>query len=257
MKNIAVLKVIALTILTLGIYPIYWLARNRNYIEKDGEYAETKLPKWQWLIAMIVIVGAGFITALIFLLVAALNGSLAETGIIGANVTIIGVLLIAYGIWGWWIWRFAKVFETIVQGRLGKGWSSLLAIVAGPFVIAFFQFYINRLDQDEAKQTYLTSPGVIVLAALFTLMSIISVFSSVTNFETTNAELRADILKSQEQSSKILELNDKYSQCTEQLSNDYTPTGSSENEATFDAKSAECDEALKQYEKALDEYLKS
>lgn len=254
MKKISVWLVILLTLVTFGIYAIFWAGRNRDYIVKNDNKAGY-IPKWLWLIAIPLGVGVVLITSIMLIVLATIGIMDADVAMISIYVAMVGSLVIPLAIGLWWLWYFGAAIQKITQGRIGRIWTLFLYVLAGPFVVAFHQYYINRLDQNEKGVVYATGPGVIVITAVLALISIPSYALSFTSFYVSMDQTRTLIQTSQMNAREANRLSEIYTACVTQLEIDFPGDLTAENEQQYNAAYETCNEIYKRYEAAFDRYV--
>lgn len=111
-------KVIALSIITLGIYQIVWFARRRNEIVKQYKVS---IPHWLWLVAPSIIMCLLAIPLVFIFADTNLNQALLL--LIFSALVIIAIA--AYGISIWWMCVFGQITEKLTQGKVTFIWTIL------------------------------------------------------------------------------------------------------------------------------------
>jgi len=250
MKNIAVWKVVLLTFVTLSIYAIYWAAVRRNYLAKHNKTAG-KLPHWVWLILIPILSALIVISWLVIFILIVVNAL--PIDVYDGSVYILTALLYAIPlvIGLWWLWYFGKAIETVTQGKMPRIWTLFLYIFVGPFVIAFHQYYLNRLGALQKNEAYDVSPGLVVLAAVFGILSIAGLISSTASLPSEVAEVRVEVVKAQDSFKESSRLLEEYTTCMNEL-NEKFPEGSltEENQVEYDAAYGACEEKYDAYVKS-------
>lgn len=257
MKKIAVWKVIVLSLITCWIYAIFWTARNRDYLEKY-EKSVGKIPRWLWLVSIVAFSGIAFGVAVVVLMLGYSGVMTAETTLLVFGLACVSVGVYALGVGLWWLWYFAKAMEIVTQGRIRRPASLVLYIFVGPFVIAFYQYYINRLADNKKGATYKESGGLWTLIAVCICLSIGSLALSVVDTTNTLQEMRTSIERGQVNYREMTRLNAEYNTCIDALNEKY-PNEQIEpaDEEVYNAAYDRCEEKYAQYEAAYDRYMNS
>lgn len=255
MKQVAVWKVALLTLITGGLYAIFWAGRNRDYLAKDTQPSQ-KLPRWIWLLFIPILFGLGFV-AMFFIFFAGYSGALSAgtTSVWVMSVaTITTVLVVALGLW--WLWYFGKAFEIATQGRMGRAASLLLYVFVGPFVIAFQQYYINRLSLNKKGETYKTGSGLWLLVCIAGVLSVLSLILSMYSGIDELNKIEVEVLQTQTQQQEVDRLERKYMACIENLNTTYPDEYvEPEEEAAYTEAYDECDAIYKEYESAYSAFM--
>lgn len=126
--------VFGLSVITLGIYPIYWLYSRSNIA---NEVSPTKIEKF-WLVALLVSTALSFVA-----------GLFSETGVaLFANVAIQIAYIVAYVV-------VAFKLKSILSGIMSQGSSEiyqLSGLLTFFFSAIYFQYKINEyLDNSQTK----------------------------------------------------------------------------------------------------------
>lgn len=252
MKKIPVWAVVLLVIVTIGIYAIFWAARNRDYLQEHNKKVG-KLPKWGWLIAIpsaLVL----FVGAVIVLMILAIFGALAvDTAVNLINVLTIAYIAFAIILGAWWVWHFGKAMEIATHGRITRNWSVFLYIFIGPMLIAFYQFFINTASTERAKIQREPSSVFMFIAMGVVAISIIStVISLPGNIESTQT-LRSELERARQSMISVDEAFKAYTLCTNGLQAKLPGNGTGvEVSADYQREQDKCNALYAEYEKALD-----
>jgi hypothetical protein len=255
MKKIAVWKVVLLTLITGGIYAIFWCARIRDYLEKNEKHTE-KVPRWLWLVSIPVFSGVALSVAVVALILG-YSGTLsvdASLTTFGVACVLIGVYALALGLW--WLWYFAKVMATITQGRMRRPAALILYVFIGAFVVAFYQYYINRLDSNKKGHVYSESAGLWVLIAVCACLGMVSITTSVISTVAMLGETRTTIEHAQVNYNEMTRLDKDYSACIDALNQKYPdeyidPT----DERAYDEAFTHCETIYSEYEAVYNKYI--
>lgn len=252
MPKIRLQKLILLTIFTVGIYSLVWLARRRDEIVKQYK---AKIPHWTWLIVpSIAILALTFPVALI-----AYGGTMSAEG---TAAIIIGFYLLAclaaYGISIWWMWGFGKYAANLTEGRVSRTWIMLLWIFTGVGVIFALQYYFNRtkkVKDIETEPKFKPSKKFIVLSSIAIAISLgLSVASFMLipgeDLSTLTSEGR-EIDKKFEESERLFK---SYNECLAQLEADYPGELTLENEDAYRADYDACERIRVKQNAAADAY---
>lgn len=266
MKKIAVWKVVLLTTITGWLYAIFWAGRNRDYINKHTSVAQ-KVPHWAWLIIMPVAMSLGFGLMITFIILGNIGVISPDTTVLWMAISLLATSLIMIAIGFWWLWYFGKAFETITQGRINRLVSLLLYIFIGPYVIAFQQYYINRLDQNQKGEIYKVSRRLTIWVVILGVLSVVSLIFSIPDTMASLNDIKVDMTQGQpvqpvqevqevqEEQEAVQRLEAEYNSCTEKLDADYPDEYiAPEQEATYQADYDHCDALYAEYEKAYNAY---
>lgn len=257
MKKIALWKVILLSIVTLGIYSIVWLARRRN--ELVDNYQQ-KVPSWLWLVIPSAICLAIAVPAVFLTFAFASSGELMP---ILVMLGVLGILLLASAaICIWWMWHFSSAMARVIENRVPTVWALLIYLFLGTAITYVHQFYINRYSTDKVSEKNVgPSTKFIVLTVLAIVASVVlSSVSSATmpnDFENLQegSTVQQTTADDEELRQKAENLLVEYNTCVDSLETNY-PEVTVDNEAAYteayntcDAIRAEQNEAAKQYNK--------
>lgn len=148
MKKIPLWQVIVLSIITLGIYQLYWLAVQKKYVEKS---TSTKLPSTGWLVS----VGIGYIPLFIAAVVLGLLPTSNDLS------TLLAILLLACFVMAvssyttvvyiWWSIMFMRGAEKVLAPRFTLVWMIIHLFTTGLGVI-IMQYYANRKPRKSQTQ---------------------------------------------------------------------------------------------------------
>lgn len=217
MKKISVSAVVALSIVTLGVYNIVWLALRRNEIVQKHKI---NLPHIAWMIVAAVLLCFSIIAAIVV-------GILVSLEIIDFSVL---AFAIPFGLMGaaflvglWWMIAFGAAFSKIVGGRVPLWWTIVFYVFLGIFIIPVYQFYINQRVNETSPSKHVgpTRRFVaisIVLLIPFTAIEVWSFASLPGEFEA----MKHEITQTQELIKKAEQLSTEYDTCVATLENNYT-----------------------------------
>lgn len=253
MKKIAVWKVVLLTIVTLGIYAIYWAARNRDYI-KQNDKKVGYLPAWGWLV---VIPAAGFAlvgASIVLMIVATFSGLSADTTIMTLNILFATytVLVMALGIW--WVWFFGKAMEKVTHGAITRAWALALFIFTGPLLAAFYQFYINSYAEEKASVKHEPSSVFAFLAIGAMALSLIGTVINTADYVRSLPTMKADLIEAQGITKEFTNAYEAYAACDAEFLKNY-PNGKPaevEQQAAYTTDLERCEALNRDYQKSLD-----
>lgn len=249
MKQIAVWKVVALTLITGGVYAIVWAARNHTYALQHHKDSSYKAPHWLWLASVLLVIFLMELAIMVIMLVALFGTALSPettTVIIFAIAGAAIVYTITIGVW--WQWHFGKVLETITQGRLPRSLSIVLYIFTLFFVVAFQQYYINRIDSNKKGEVYTPSLGLILLTVLMGVLSFGPDVWIATTIQSSITEAITSVRTAQEDSQRVDELYSQHEACINQLNSEYPNEYlEPEEEAPFNMAYAKCQALYEQY----------
>lgn len=266
MKQIAVWKVLLLTLITFGFYAIFWVARNRDYLvnQKGKKYT---VPSWVWLLTIPIIFGAFVVAIFIVSIMGAFAALTPEAA--GNTILVLGiaaeVVTLVVGLW--WLWHFGAVIEKVTQGRISRFITVLLYLFIGPFVILFHQYYINRLGQNKKGVTYKASSGLLMLVVLSVVLGLLgsvgSTYSLNGDIETIKNDIRSwqEAVRAENKKAELLEqkidrLNKEYLACVDDLDKTYPNEEiQPDQQAAYEKAYDTCDLIYKDYEAAYNESI--
>jgi hypothetical protein len=143
MKKIRIWKLALLILVTLGIYGLYWFGRTRNEL---NEKYDQNVPHWLWLVLPLILAAMLIFPAMILLIAGAFALDIPASGILVGFYVIPALIVgIPFVISSWWMWRFGKAMNNVLNGRIPAGWTLALYIFNGPWVALFHQYYLNRV----------------------------------------------------------------------------------------------------------------
>lgn len=253
MKKIAVWKVVLLILVTLGIYFIYWAARNRDYIKKSDKKS-SYIPAWGWLVtipaAAFLLVGS----ILVLMIVAAFNGISVDSALIAMNSAFIAYTVLVMGVGIWWVSFFAKSMEKETYGGITRGLAVALFVFIGPMLAAFYQFYINRGAPEKGLAKYEQSSVFMFFAIGAMAISLIGAAINTADYVRSQPAFRAELEKTQVETRKLTDAFRAYAQCDAHLMKAYPdgePAGS-EQKAAYRAQAERCEVLNKEYLRIVD-----
>lgn len=255
MAKIRVWKMIALYLITLGVYGFVWLAKRRNEIVRHYKLA---VPHWLWIVLPIAIacaatVAVSFALVLMMPLEQALYGIAALAG---------SLFLAVFGISIWWMVRFGRAAEQITQGKVPVLWTVLYWIFLGAVALYMLQYFFNRapnksIHHNNAQQRP-TKRFVVWSIVAFALVTAVSVADVVYTLNTPGF-LGVDIERAKEIDAigkKAEELNTQYLACIEQLNLKY-PELTEAQEADYNKGYDACEKVRLEQNKAVEEHVKA
>jgi len=150
-KRIKIWKMIALSIVTFGIYNIVWFARRRDEMVENYKVS---IPDWRWLIGPWLL---SIAILLILVFIQANSPSLA--GIVIIFIALMISSTAVSGIFLWWIWHFGKAAEKITQGKITLVWVILYVLLLSGCIQYVLQYRFNRLPKSNAITTKKYQPS--------------------------------------------------------------------------------------------------
>lgn len=252
MKQIATWKVVLLTIVTFGIYAIFWAARNRDYLAKHDKKA--KLPRWLWLVAFPIAYGLFYTACIAAGILAGLMVISADAAIMTMRVSGATVLILTVLLGSWWVWHFGTAMQKYLKSPVTRGWAVVLFIFIGPFVASFYQYFINKKSEVEGEGASRPSVGFVLLAVSLILLSLVSAFSTILTYKETEDSLRVEITTIQNNTKAANAVYENYLRCAAQLEVDYPGALTTDNEAAYNADLQKCNELYDKYIETLDAY---
>ena len=157
MKKRSVAKIILLSLVTLGIYQLFWL----KWTSDEMRAMHIKVPALKWLVlpmvAYIVLVMAGAIG--LFTLTDGQPGD-SPTGLLGL-VFVFAIIFLAILQWiaqTVWYWYFSKSVEQVTRGQMTASTSLLLIIILTFFGVQFawpgiVQDAFNKVGPVQPQKT--------------------------------------------------------------------------------------------------------
>ena len=151
--------VLVLSIVTVGLYDIYWAFSTRNELKRLGQDVPSP-----WIAFLPTIGLFTIIFAQLFIHYHEANNAL-QYGVNNSNglVTIINIFSAIFGFIAvvailplalYWLWKYSEAVENITKGALTTGASFGLAIVLGMFggiVVwpAIIQYHFNKISETS------------------------------------------------------------------------------------------------------------
>jgi hypothetical protein len=144
-----------MSIITLGIYDVYWTFSTRNELVKKGYYIPSP-----WLIYTPLL---GLIVVALLQLVAHFVLSTVQGGSSPAALNIISVIIGVASVVGiipmalYWAWKYCKAVESLTGGALSAGFNFaiwlILGLVGAWFVWpAIVQNYFNKISSSTGTE---------------------------------------------------------------------------------------------------------
>jgi hypothetical protein len=167
MKRRSILKMLLLTIVTLGFYDLYWIWSTRQELVAKGQ----RVPRFIILLVPILMLIVVF--PLLFIGMALTPGGFTY----GNDNAIINVLVVIFGIGGvlailvvglWWFYKYCKAAEVVTNQDMTFEVSYVLLILTNLINVGFawplfVQYHFNKLSDATpgvADQPYPTVPPV-------------------------------------------------------------------------------------------------
>jgi hypothetical protein len=153
MKRRGLLFIFFISIVTLGIYDIYWLFSTRDELVRKGYRIPTP-----WLMAA-PLLGLVFVAILELIIHFAIDSKSGDGGLF---VTVANLVSVTIGILSvtaiipatiYWLWLYCKAVEYVTKGALGAGFNIFLAILMNLLWLGIFwpmivQDSLNKVGQD-------------------------------------------------------------------------------------------------------------
>ena len=155
MKNRSLVTMLLLTIVTLGIYQLYWLYDTQRELRAKNYNVPSILILFAPYLALIGIILLNIIINFVF---STTDGGTTSPGILGLLSLIIGVVafiaLVPVALY--WYYRYCKAIELVTDGTFPFDMSYLsiilLSIFGVNFVWPFFvQYYLNRTTNSTVQ----------------------------------------------------------------------------------------------------------
>lgn len=148
MQTRSLLQMVLLTIITLGIYQIYWLYKTREEMVQKG----LQIPNILILFAPYIALGGMFVLLFIQNFVfSSVDGGGAPTQL-GLIVFLIGALgvLAMLPIFFYWFYKYCKAVESVTDGFFPFDMNYFMLVLMSIFGIAIIwpvivQYYFNRV----------------------------------------------------------------------------------------------------------------
>jgi hypothetical protein len=192
-KKIPLWKVIALSIITLGVYTIVWFALRRNELMNvSGQ----KLPHWLWLI-LPTFIGIVLWFLSLVIIYSALPDDPGRQYDLMVLSTFGFLILIPFSISLWWVDRFGQEVQHVTGNRVPVLWTLLTYFFLGPVVILVHQYYFNR-TADAKKIQIASGPSqrFIIIMSLVIGIGIIMSINSWVSFPEEYRQSRDDFISS-------------------------------------------------------------
>jgi hypothetical protein len=149
MKKRNLVFVFIVSIITVGLYDIYWLFSTRDELVKKRQHLSSP---WVFFVPLLGLIGIALIQILVHALsVGGPSNATATTtvNILSALAGVACVVAIPFSIR--WIWRYCKAVENITKGDLTAGFSFALAVLltalgAGVLWPPIVQYQLNKIS---------------------------------------------------------------------------------------------------------------
>lgn len=129
MKHRSIGKMFLLTIVTLGIYRLYWFAKTRQ--EMLSVHKELKIPHVIWLIAPIVTVVASVVLMItVGVMTAEDDTSLSAVQAVAMGLFYLSVFVVV-PLMAIWLWKYSQAVEVVTNEKMTFA-ISLLILLAVP-----------------------------------------------------------------------------------------------------------------------------
>jgi hypothetical protein len=250
MKNINIWKVFGLSVITFGIYLLFWFVRRRN--EMATIYKQS-IPHAGWIVAVALLayLGSGLSWGSDYMQSTDLQGIAA---LVGLTLLTAGLIISI-----WWIWRFSKAAAYVTSGRMPAGWSFVLYLLASPLIMGMFlQHYFNQAEKPSKLQdnpSSKASPKLKLLAIIIIVVSLgLSAWISFITFP------NEDIQQIIDEQTTLNTLGEKthtlakdHQACVDKLNQDFKEV-TAENETAYDKAYDACEVIRKEQNQAVEEY---
>lgn len=258
-KTISTPKLILFTVVSLGYYPLFWLARRRN--EMVAQY-KLSIPAWQWIVLPpILMVPFSFIVT--YVLILSLGTSLA----ILISLGIVFMPVFAYlGLSIWWVQKFGAAVEKISNGRLSAMWILIYWLFIGFYFIFVVQPFLNSAPanlttkkQEKPSRRFVKTSIIVLsvvsvlLAALFAGTLIFSIGSSLGSTQRVGDS--GDTKRLSDLGIRADALNRRYESCVKELEKTYPDITEAQQDRYVEDYTA-CEDIRLEQNKAADEYNK-
>jgi hypothetical protein len=249
MKKINIWKIFGLSIITLGIYTLFWIIRRRK--EMVTAYKQS-IPHAGWIVTVVILsyIGGGL----------SIGNEYLQNTIIQAVIAVIILILLTAGliISIWWIWRFSKAAAFVTGGRVPAGWNLALYLLAGPVVMAMFlQHYFNRAQQPgklEDNPPSKASPKFKLLALIVIIVPMIGyIWYGVSSTQSTFKQVIDKQTQINEHGDKAQRLGKDHQACVDKLNQDYKEV-TSETQGAYQKAYDACEKIRKEQNQAVDDY---
>jgi hypothetical protein len=150
MRNRGIVFVIVMSIITLGIYDIYWAFSTRDELVKKGYDVPSP---WIAIAPLLGLIGIAVLQILLHALWLGGPSASAET-IVNVLSVIIGfvsvVAIIPMSVF--WLWKYCQAVEKVTHKGLTAGFNIAMAILlavlgAGPLWVPIVQYQYNKLSR--------------------------------------------------------------------------------------------------------------
>lgn len=261
MKKIDLWKVIVLSIVTFGIYPIVWFAKRRGELVSNYQL---KVPHWLWLVLPISILMVLVVPILVVSLLMFYPDNMQAYGL-WAMLSILALVAIAAVISIWWVYRFSVAIAKVIEGRVPASLAIWLYIFWGFGLIVVHQFYVNRhLTEKAVDKSHFVGPSTkfkifatiaIILGIALTFFSGSTTPGEFQKLEQDMKTLQTDVNNDEALLKRANDLTVEYQNCTTALEINF-PEVTIDNEAAYNAAYAQCDEIREEQHQAANAYNK-
>ncbi|PID99426.1 hypothetical protein CSA80_01545 [Candidatus Saccharibacteria bacterium] len=157
MQQRSIVKVFLLSVVTLGIYRLYWFAKTRQEMMNVNE--DVRVPHIIWLIAPI---GMMALIVLLFVAMIVAADEHALSPVIQVLVTMVFFIAMTVlpFVLAMWLWKYSKAVE-LVTGEKMTFAMALLVLLAVPdgIDILIVQDTFNKMAAPEAQPSVATAPA--------------------------------------------------------------------------------------------------
>jgi hypothetical protein len=138
MRNRSIAWLIILSIITLGLYDIYWICSTRNELVKKHQ----NVPSPLWIITPLLgLVLVAFVQIISHILLVNTgpnnpNALVGALNVFSATVGFICILaVIPYSIF--WLWKYCEAVEAVTKGKMTTGFNFAICLLMSIFGIGF------------------------------------------------------------------------------------------------------------------------
>lgn len=243
-KHVAVWKVILFTILSLGIYVPVWAARQRASLQEANVDGADKIPAaWSVLLVPYILATAGsLIVSFILFLLAIFRRIPADLSYDMSIAAMVLAILAHIGLGIWWFVVYGKAVRQLTHGRIPTAWTVVLFLASGGFIIAFYQFYINKSLNKKLHDSGVTIGFIAVAVAVIVVSLLLNVY-----FSLDTASTRDETIRGIEDTARSIQVTEQYTSCVEEAASRYPNlyTDQAESDA-YNNSLAQCDEIYQQ-----------
>jgi len=136
MKKIRVWEVLLWSLLTLGLYQVYWIYRTRNELVENYKQS---IPSF----AEYLLIPGGLIIAAIVTI--SFSGNDDPTPLAWILFWVFFLVAMAYAVY--WIYQYAKAAEAVTNGKMNRWATIALFLLADNIAPSLLQYFYNRIEE--------------------------------------------------------------------------------------------------------------